>query len=277
MHRAIAIIVVVAVSLSVAGCAGTGKQKATAAGAGAGVGAATGAAVAHYGTSATGGVGALVGASVGVAGGLIAADHYYGSEQDAEMNDARAEAVEYRQKVETGQIKVQKLESELAREKGQQAALLKALEESRKELAAQKNGAAQPALQASVDPQKQTLTLTFQSEVFFNSGKARLNVSGKKQLHNAVLTIRKRFPNARIEVRGHTDNTPIRRSGFRSNWDLSCARAVDVVHALIEAERFKPEHMSATGLGSTQPVASNATKAGRAKNRRVELVVTPGK
>jgi len=272
MHRAIGIIAVLAAGLVATGCSGTQKATAT----GAGVGAAAGATVAHYATGASGGVGALVGAGVGAAGGAIAADYYYGDETDADIEAARTEAIEYKQQVETGQAKVTKLETELAHEKGQQAALLENFEKMRDELTKLKTGAAKPALTASVDPEKKTLTLSFQSEVFFNSGKAKLSASGKKQLHAAAVTIRKRFPNARIEVRGHTDSTPIRKSGFRSNWDLSCTRAVEVVHTLIESERFKPEHMSATGLGSTQPLASNTTRAGRSKNRRVELVVMAG-
>ena len=70
---------------------------------------------------------------------------------------------------------------------------------------------------------------------------------------------------------------PIRYSSYRSNWDLSCARAVAVVRHLVESEGFTAEKLLVTGCGDTRPVASNATAEGRRKNRRAEIIVRPKK
>ena len=81
--------------------------------------------------------------------------------------------------------------------------------------------------------------------------------------------------NQRINVEGFTDNVPIGpelRNRFPSNWELSTARATDVVRYLA-AQGVNPNILAAQGFGDTQPVASNDTAQGRAKNRRVEIVI----
>ena len=79
-----------------------------------------------------------------------------------------------------------------------------------------------------------------------------------------------------ITVEGHTDNIPIRTSRFRSNWDLSSARAVSVAHELMSGRILPPERMSVSGYADTRPLDSNRTMAGREKNRRVEIIVRQG-
>ncbi|GAG02397.1 unnamed protein product, partial [marine sediment metagenome] len=86
-------------------------------------------------------------------------------------------------------------------------------------------------------------------------------------------TIRQHYPDAPIEVRGHTDNVPIRYSKWKSNYELSCARAQTVVDYMIKSHGFNRSQFTVTGCGHDQPVASNATSAGRARNRRAEIVV----
>jgi type VI secretion system protein ImpK len=75
----------------------------------------------------------------------------------------------------------------------------------------------------------------------------------------------------RIDVVGHTDNTPIRTLRFPSNWELSKARAESVARLL--AARVGPDRLRADGRGEAEPVASNDTLQGRARNRRVEITV----
>jgi chemotaxis protein MotB len=113
------------------------------------------------------------------------------------------------------------------------------------------------------------------AEVLFDSGEADLTSDGKSIMRKAAAHIRQEFPDAQIEVRGHTDNVPIRYSPYKSNWDLSCARAVSVVRHLIESEGFTADKLMATGCGDTRPVASNNSAAGRRKNRRAEIIVRP--
>lgn len=79
-----------------------------------------------------------------------------------------------------------------------------------------------------------------------------------------------------ITVEGHTDNIPIISSRFRSNWELSTSRAVSVAHELFSGGILKPERFRIAGFGDVRPVESNDTKEGRAKNRRVEIIVHQG-
>jgi len=78
-----------------------------------------------------------------------------------------------------------------------------------------------------------------------------------------------------IRVTGHTDDIPISNGRFRSNWELSAARAVSVVHELLKDERLKPERVSAIGFGDSRPLVPNVDNDTRAINRRVDIVVTP--
>lgn len=76
-----------------------------------------------------------------------------------------------------------------------------------------------------------------------------------------------------ISVTGHTDNSPISTSRFRSNWDLSTARAVSVIHRILRHRGLSPKRVAATGKADTEPLVSNDTSENRLRNRRVEIVI----
>ncbi len=76
-----------------------------------------------------------------------------------------------------------------------------------------------------------------------------------------------------IIVSGHTDNIPIKTYRFRSNWELSSSRAVSVIHELVKTSALRDKHFKIAAYAETQPVDSNDTSAGRAKNRRVEIMM----
>lgn len=80
----------------------------------------------------------------------------------------------------------------------------------------------------------------------------------------------------RIAVQGHTDNIPINTARFRSNWDLSTARAVSVAHELFSDGVLDPHRVVVSGFADTRPQAANDSAEGRAKNRRVEIVIQQG-
>lgn len=80
-----------------------------------------------------------------------------------------------------------------------------------------------------------------------------------------------------IEVEGHTDNRPIETVRFPSNWDLSTARANEVIRYLIEVHNLQPERFKAVGYGEYEPIASNKTEEGKSKNRRVVMVISNDK
>ncbi|WP_111642700.1 flagellar motor protein MotB [Marinimicrobium alkaliphilum] len=79
-----------------------------------------------------------------------------------------------------------------------------------------------------------------------------------------------------IQVHGHTDSLPISSERFRSNWDLSSARAVSVAHELMRGDYLEERRFQVSGFSDTRPLATNATPDGRARNRRVEIVIRQG-
>ena len=119
--------------------------------------------------------------------------------------------------------------------------------------------------------QKQSwLEIELDSSKLFVSGSARI-ARGAIPTLSKIVELLKQFPNP-IQVEGFTDNQPIRTLAFPSNWELSAARSASVVH-LFTQEGVDPERMVAIGYGEHRPVADNATVEGRAKNRRVVLVI----
>jgi chemotaxis protein MotB len=80
--------------------------------------------------------------------------------------------------------------------------------------------------------------------------------------------------NRHFQVAGHTDNEKISKSFFASNWELSTARAIQVVEVLV-TDGVKPTLLSAAGYGEYDPIAPNTTPAGRSRNRRIEITLQP--
>lgn len=131
--------------------------------------------------------------------------------------------------------------------------------------------------QVQITEMKNRLTMTMVDKIIFPSGSAEISKEGKKVL-DKVVSILKEVKDKRIEVEGHTDNVPIVSSlkkRFPTNWELSTARATEVVRYLQEAGGLDPELLSATGFAEYKPVASNDTEAGKHKNRRIEIVLLP--
>jgi chemotaxis protein MotB len=110
-------------------------------------------------------------------------------------------------------------------------------------------------------------------KILFDPGKTELKPEGKEAL-TQVTTVLKDLSNRNFQVAGHTDNIPIKSARFRSNWDLSTARAVEVVSFMISAG-MEPKRVSAAGYADQSPVASNDTPENKAKNRRIEITLVP--
>jgi chemotaxis protein MotB len=131
--------------------------------------------------------------------------------------------------------------------------------------------------QIEITEMKNRLTVTMVDKIIFPSGSANISKEGKKVL-DKVIDILKDVKDKRIQVEGHTDNVPIVSSlkkRFPTNWELSTARATEVVRYLQEAGGIDPKLLSATGYSEHQPVASNETEKGKRKNRRIEIVLLP--
>lgn len=128
--------------------------------------------------------------------------------------------------------------------------------------------------QVKVEMQDKGLVITFVAEVLFDSGKANLRQQSLPKLSKVAGVLNTTVADLNIGIEGHTDNVPIKKSGWKSNWELSTARALSVLHYLSEQHVNEPR-LSAIGYGEYKPVASNDAKDGRQKNRRVEIVILP--
>lgn len=116
------------------------------------------------------------------------------------------------------------------------------------------------------------LVLRLSDGMLFESGEDALRAPALRTVKNIITELTGRKVAVRVE--GHTDDRPIQRKGrFKSNWDLSTARATAVVSQLA-AEGMEPVNLSAAGYGEFHPIAANATEDGRKQNRRVDLVVS---
>jgi chemotaxis protein MotB len=114
------------------------------------------------------------------------------------------------------------------------------------------------------------IELEMNSEMLFLSGESELSKKALPVLKKIAEVINP-LPNM-INIEGHTDNVPIDNAKFRSNWDLSSARATSVVHELVK-EGISPPRLSAIGYGEFHPIGDNTIEAGRFNNRRVVLVL----
>jgi chemotaxis protein MotB len=119
----------------------------------------------------------------------------------------------------------------------------------------------------------------FQSEVFFDTGQAVLKPEGRLELDglaSALLDLEKKIPGEIgwvLRVDGHTDVRPMNSVQFKSNWDLSAARAISVVQYLI-SKGVSPQRLVAAGFGEFQPIDTDRTEEAFSRNRRIELKLT---
>lgn len=110
------------------------------------------------------------------------------------------------------------------------------------------------------------------TDILFASGSASLSKDGKAAIVE-VAELLKTIPVRKFQVEGHTDNVPM-KGAFKSNWELASARALTVLHAMVDAG-LAPERISAASFGDSRPTRDNATPENRAANRRIEIVVVP--
>ncbi len=117
------------------------------------------------------------------------------------------------------------------------------------------------------------LVISLREAGFYDSGSAVPHAQSRVTLDAIANTLARTPWDLRIE--GHTDNVPIRTAQFASNWELSTARATEMVKSLIVEHGFAPGRLSAAGFAEYHPVSGNDTAEGRAQNRRVDIVVLP--
>lgn len=125
----------------------------------------------------------------------------------------------------------------------------------------------------SIELDRDGLVISLREAGFFDSGSAVPGPETEATLRQIAESLEGTPYDVRVE--GHTDIEPIHNSEFDSNWELSSARAVRIARLLLHMHTIAPEQLSAAGYAEYRPVSSNDTAEGRAKNRRVDLVVMP--
>lgn len=172
------------------------------------------------------------------------------------------------QQVTEQQARIAKLEADLAKSQALAQNAAEKLQELRREF--------QPlvdrgVLEVTVDEGR--IVIGMAADVLFPSGSAELSADGQATVREVARLLAKRT-DREFQVEGHTDSDPIRSDAFPSNWHLGAARAINVVQVMIDAG-MKPDQISAATFAATRPVASNDDKAGKAENRRIEVVLLP--
>ena len=122
------------------------------------------------------------------------------------------------------------------------------------------------------DAEAGTITVTLPNSILFASGKASLKSIRNADLNNIYAVIREKYYDKQIDIVGHTDTDPISKSKWTDNWQLSAERALSVLRYLRE-QGVAADQIRAVACGESRPVDTNSTSAGKARNRRVEIVV----
>ena len=117
--------------------------------------------------------------------------------------------------------------------------------------------------------------VSMENKLLFESGSWAVNSEGKKAVQQ-LGSVLAQNPDIDVLIEGHTDNVPYGGSGqLKDNWDLSTKRATSIVQILRGNSNIDPQNLTAAGKGEFAPVATNDSEAGKAKNRRIEVILTP--
>ena len=178
--------------------------------------------------------------------------------------------------------RVADLDTENTRLKAENASLVKAKEEQVKKVSTtyesllEKMKSEISQGQVTISELKGKLTVNMIDSILFDSGKAEVKKGGLEIL-GKVVSILKDVNDKSIRIEGHTDNVQISRAlapRYPTNWELSAARAINVTRYL-QGQGVDPANLSAVAYGEWKPVAGNDTEEGRAKNRRIEIILVP--
>jgi chemotaxis protein MotB len=203
--------------------------------------------------------------------------------KDVEVRDARILVLT--KKLESLGQDVSRLETERGNLGGELQQAQKRMEELRKAQAQAEARAAQfrklvtqfktltDAGKLQVEIRENRMIVRLGDKILFDPGKTDLKPEGKEAL-TQVTAVLKDLPNRNFQVAGHTDNIPIKSQRFRSNWDLSTARAVEVLNFMV-GSGMEAKRVSAAGYADQSPVAANDSPENKAKNRRIEITLVP--
>lgn len=127
----------------------------------------------------------------------------------------------------------------------------------------------------TVEQRNGKVYVSMENKLLFNSGSWAVGAEGKRAVQQ-LASVLAQNPDIAVLIEGHTDNVPYSGSGqLKDNWDLSTKRATSIVQLLKENAKIDPQNLTAAGRGEYAPIASNETAEGKAKNRRIEVILTP--
>ena len=131
-----------------------------------------------------------------------------------------------------------------------------------------------PDMDVKWDESAGTLTVTLPNTILFAPGQATLRQMTIAELDHVLSVLKERYAGRQIDVVGHTDSDPIKKTAklWKDNWELSAERALTVVRYMVQ-RGIPPAMIRAAECGEHRPVASNSSASGKARNRRVEIVV----
>lgn len=193
-------------------------------------------------------------------------------ELQTQISDRETEIGKLKQGGETLAAEKARLEKERAAKEAEIQRLTKTQEDLTKSLKAEIERG-----DIKIKQVRDRLTINMVEKVLFNSGQALVKPEGLNVLKN-VSDVLKNVDDKQIRIEGHTDNVPIGvkiKDKFPTNWELSTARATNVVRYFIEKGGVNRENLEAVGYADTRPVADNETDEGRTANRRIEIALFP--
>lgn len=204
------------------------------------------------------------------------------AQRDADLSATRTSLDDARRRLDTASAERDEMGRRLASAETDLAAARKQLNVvqtslAEKEMAVNSMRDELSKLNVQLDETSRGLQLTIVDQLLFTPGSADLSKSGAELMASVAEIIRKNYPDRELLIEGHTDNVPIKHSGWRSNWELGSARALAVLHELVDKHSFDPMALSASSFGEFRPTATNATPEGRAANRRSVIVIVPEK
>jgi chemotaxis protein MotB len=200
-------------------------------------------------------------------------EHEHLKVQDAQGGESGAQEQPQSEPSEAEQQKQRQLDEQERRLEAAQQALERELAEQLAELQKSLEQEIEQGL-VTLEREEGKIIIRIHEQGSFGSGSARLD-PGFHQVMAKISRVLAASP-GRITVTGHTDNIPISTGRFRSNWELSSARAVTVLHSMLRNPDIAEARVVVQGVADTQPLVANDSPLNRARNRRVELILTRG-
>jgi chemotaxis protein MotB len=193
-----------------------------------------------------------------------------------ELTEQRALARDAKREVDEAKAALEKSQAETKQVRDDLMQTAEAKDENAKLLAKLQKEVAESGVELSGEGGR--ITVTMVDKILFNSGEADLTDHGEALLRKLGGVLKTNLSGKMIQVNGHTDKVPIKtelKDLYPTNWELSAARAINVVRFLQDEVKIDPRKMMAAGYGQFHPIASNSSTTGKAKNRRIEILLLP--